>query len=146
MVQRLVFLSATVATLSLVLLTGCVSRSTADTHARAAYLAGQRDAIAQMNQGQQPAGTNTVGAFQNLPSNVTLIGPVEHPIVPWQDGLTLASAIVNAVYASPVDPTVIIIRRSNEEIQVDPARLLSGSDFPLRPGDIVHLQLPKSEQ
>ncbi len=125
-------------------LAGCVSKSTAGIQARAAYLAGQRDAIAQMNQAQQQPqpGTNAT-ALQNLPSNITMIGPVENPVIPWTQDLTLAKAIVTAMYVSAVDPTVIIIRRSNEEIQIDPARLLAGADYPLLPGDIIQFRLPE---
>jgi hypothetical protein len=113
-------------------LAGCVSKSTAQSQARLAYLAGQRDAIAQMNQQSSQVG------------NVTFIGPVKNAIVPWQEGLTLGKAILSAVYESQTDPTLIFIRRSTEEIEVDPARLLSGTDFQLKPGDVVQFQLPAS--
>ena len=119
---------------------GCVSKSTAEAHARAAYLAGQRDAISQMTQRQ--SGTDGSEAIPNVPTNVSFIGPVQHPVVPWVQGLTLAQAIVTATYDSPVDPVMIIVRRDREEIQISPQRLLSGGDYPLQPGDIIHIQLP----
>ncbi|HYG22626.1 MAG TPA: hypothetical protein VEH04_07590 [Verrucomicrobiae bacterium] len=122
------------------ILSGCMSKSAAQAHARAAYLAGQRDAIAQLNQ-QQPSDT-TQSVVPNLPSNVTFIGPVEHPVVAWRTGLTLAQAILGAVYQSDLDPVMILIRRSNEEIRIEPSRLLNGTDIPLRPGDIVFIQMP----
>jgi hypothetical protein len=120
------WLTATVLAITFLLaavLTGCVTKSAAREQARRAYLAGQRDAIARS-------------------TSVTFFGPVNNPVVPWTDGLTLARAILQAVYNSEKDPTVIIIRRSGEEIQVDPTRLLSGDDFPLKGGDMIELRLP----
>jgi hypothetical protein len=117
---------------------GCVSKSKAQAQARAAYLAGQRDAIAQMNP-HQTGSTNELEA----PADVTFIGPVETPKVPWTEGLTLAKAILQAVYKSQIDPTMILIIRPNEQIQIDPARLLSGNDYPLKPGDVVQFQMPQ---
>jgi hypothetical protein len=111
--------------------TGCVSKATSEARVRGAYLAGQRDAMANMLQ-QKPGQTNSV----------TFIGPVNHPVVPWSEGLTLAKAILSAVYNSQTDPAMIIIRRPTEQIQVDPKRLLDGGDFPLKPGDVIQFQLP----
>src|SRR5512140_3642971 len=95
------------------LLAGCVTKSKAQSVAREAYLAGQRDAIAQMSRQAQEAG------------DITLIGPVTHPVVKWTEGMTLAKAIVTAAYNSPVDPSKIMIRRGANEIEVDPTRLLA---------------------
>ena len=117
---------------------GCVSKAKAQAQARAAYLAGQRDALAQMNQHQPGASSVT-----NELANVSFIGPVENPTVPWTEGLTLGKAILSAVYKSQIDPTMILITRPNEQIQIDPSRLLSGNDYPLKPGDIIQFQLPQ---
>jgi hypothetical protein len=121
---------------------GCVSKKVAAAQARAAYLAGQRDAMTQMVQ----QSTSQVSAEQTpglaAITNITVIGPVENPVVPWTKGLTLAQAIVIAVYHSPVDPTMIVIKRPHQEIQIEPSRLLNGGDFPLAPGDIIQFQLP----
>lgn len=116
-----------------VFVSGCVSKSAAQAQARLAYLAGKQDAITQMNQ-QAQSGT------------VTFIGPVEHSVVPWTEGLTLAQAILAAVYTSPTDPIMITIRRASEEmIQVTPERLLSGDDFPLKPGDVIQFYMPNQQ-
>jgi hypothetical protein len=123
-----------------ILITGCVSKSAAEAQARAAYLAGQREAIAQIK--EQQAAPGSVSDTPNLPSNVTIIGPVDDPIVPWVDGLTLAKAIVTSVYNSQIDPAMIVIKRSHEEIHISPSRLLSGGDFPLQPGDVIAIQMP----
>jgi len=123
--------STLVSLTALVLLaTGCVSKSTAEARVHMAYLAGQNDAMARMQQQHAEGGS------------VTFNGPFNNPIVPWTEGLTLSKAIVTAGYNSPIDPITIVVRRSGEEIQIDPARLLSGEDFPLRSGDTVQFYLP----
>lgn len=129
-----VLVSTLLAALSL---TGCMSKSQAQAQARMAYLAGQRDAVAELNRNQNP-----VAPPDNMPSNITFIGPVENPVISWTEGLTLGKAILTAVYHSQIDPTMITILRSNAEHQIDPARLLSGQDFPLLPGDVVRFHLP----
>lgn len=123
---------------ALLIATSCISKKDAAAQARMAYLAGQRDAIAQLN--QRPGANQT--PTNNLPSNITFIGPVANPVIPWTQGLTLAKAILAAVYNSQIDPVALTIHRNHEEVQVDPARLLSGTDFPLQPGDVVQFQLP----
>jgi hypothetical protein len=131
-VSALLLLTATLC------ISGCVSKAKAQAQARAAYLAGQRDALAQMNQ-HQPDASGVI----DEPANVSFIGPVENSSVPWTDGLTLGKAILSAVYKSQIDPTMILITRPNEQIQIDPSRLLSGNDYPLKPGDIVQFQMPQ---
>lgn len=134
--RKIIFvIGIAVAAMILVFATGCVSKSTAQARAREAYLAGQRDAMASVLE-QKSGQTNSV----------TFIGPVNHPVVPWSEGLTLAKAILSAVYNSQTDPAMIIIRRPTEQIQVDPKRLLDGGDFPLKPGDVVQFQLPGIDQ
>jgi len=107
---------------------GCVTKSQADAQAHMAYLAGQQAALMQMQQ-QAARGPS-----------VTVLGPVQNPIVKWKDGLTLGQAIVAAVYTAPTDPRNILIQRSGQQILFDPKRLLRGEDFPLQAGDIVQLQ------
>lgn len=136
------FAFVTLAMAAVLVSTGCVSKKVAAAQARAAYLAGQRDAMAQVVQ-QTPSevGVDQTPDLAAL-TNVTFLGPVENPIVPWTKGLTLARAIVIAVYHSPLDPTMIVIKRPHQEIQIEPSRLLNGGDFPLLPGDIVQFKLP----
>jgi hypothetical protein len=121
-VQRLVFSLGLAA-----LVSGCISKSKADAQARLAYLAGQRDAMMQM---QRQGHRGPVVAF---------IGPVNNPVVPWQEGMTLSQAIVKAVYNLPTDPTGIVIHRNGQDIQVNPGQLLSGQDVPLQPGDVIEI-------
>ena len=121
---------------------GCVSRKRAQAEARAAYMAGQRDALAGMQRQPQNGDFTVTPVTPQVAANITIVGPVQNPVVQWRNGLTLAQAILNAVYQSPSDPTQIVIKRSNEEIRVEPAQLLNGVDIPLLPGDVVLIQVP----
>src|ERR1035437_11017856 len=69
-----------------VLLGGCVSKSKADARARAAFIAGQQQAVARMQQ------------IQGQGPSVTINGEVRNRVVPWTEGLTLAKAVVAADY------------------------------------------------
>jgi hypothetical protein len=104
---------------------GCVSKSKAKAEARAAFMAGQQQAMMQM--------------AQPHPAVVTFIGPVRNPTVPWSQGLTLAKAIVDAGYQAPADPQHIMIVRNGQAIPVDPKQLLQGEDIPLVAGDLVQI-------
>jgi hypothetical protein len=106
-----------------VALGGCVSKSKANAQARAAFLAGQQQAVARMQQAQGPS--------------VTINGEVRNRVVPWAQGLTLAQAVVAAEYIGAKDPGQIIIVHLGVATRVDPRQLLSGVDIPLQPGDIV---------
>ncbi len=110
-----------------VLLGGCVSRSKADARARAAFIAGQQQAMMRMQQaqGQGPC--------------VTVNGEVRNRVVPWSEGLTLAKAVIAADYYGATDPAQIIIVHNGVATRVEPRQLLSGVDIPLQPGDIIQL-------
>jgi hypothetical protein len=104
---------------------GCVTRSQANAQARAAYLAGQKAALASMaGQGQ----------------GVVIVGPVQHPNVPWVEGLTLSQAIATADYTGHRNPKAITITRQGGEISVNPRDLLSGHVVPLQPGDMITIR------
>jgi hypothetical protein len=115
------------------MLSACVTKSKAKAQARAAYLAGQQEAIARMQQGQTPGQGPCV----------TVNGAVRVHVVPWTQGMTLAKALVAADYYGTTDPAQIIILHSGVATRVDPKQLLSGSDIPLQPGDVVQL-MPNS--
>ena len=104
-------------------LAGCTSNSNAKAQAREAFVAGQQQALARMLQARAP--------------NVTLLGPVHNPVMPWTEDLTLAKAIVAAGYYGRTDPKGIVIHRNGQEMPVDPKQLLSGEDVPLQAGDVV---------
>ena len=105
---------------------GCVTKKEAEAKARAAYLEGQRQALLSRPVVQGPA--------------VMFVGPVRNQTVPWTPTLTLAQAIVSAGFLGQKDPKLIVIRRQNEEIPVNPQHLLGGMDVPLVMGDVIELQ------
>ncbi len=111
--------------LAAIALVGCAGKSN-DTKTRAAFLAGQQQALQRMQQGM---------------ANVTVLGPVSKPIVTWVNDLTLAKAILEAGYFGQTDPKEILIHRTGQPIQVDPKKLLGGEDIPLQPGDVVEIRL-----
>lgn len=108
-----------------VALAGCVSKGNANAQARAAFMAGEQQAMARMQQAQGPS--------------VTINGEVRNHVVPWTEGLTLAKAVLAADYCGTKDPRQIIIVHNGIVTRVDPRHLLSGVDIPLQPGDIVQL-------
>src|SRR5215467_13484539 len=72
--------------LSSFVFSGCVTKATADAQARAAFLAGQQQALERMQQTQGRANT------------VTFLGEVKNNLIPWTADLTLSRAIVAAGY------------------------------------------------
>jgi hypothetical protein len=108
---------------------GCVTKSKADAQARAAFLAGQQQAMARAQTEPQPEG-----------ATVTLAGNVKNPLIPWTPGLTLAKAILDAEYAGKGDPVSIYVVRNGLASPVDPKKLLNGEDVPLQAGDIVQIK------
>ena len=113
----------------LLALAGCVSKSKANAQARAAYMAGQQQAMTRIQlaqtQGQGPC--------------VTVNGEVRNRVVPWTQGLTLAKAVLAADYYGTKDPGQILVVHNGIANRVDPKQLLSGVDIPLQPGDTVQL-------
>jgi hypothetical protein len=105
---------------------GCVTQSKARADARAAYLAGQRDAFASVTATQR--------------TSINVVGPVQNHDVPWVEGLTLAQAIATANYTANGNPKEILLLRRGESATIDPRDLLNGHDVPLEPGDTITLQ------
>ena len=112
---------------------GCVSKSKANAQARRAYIAGQQETMVRMQQMQT----------QGQGPSVTVNGEVRNHVVPWTEGMTLAKALVAADYFGATDPAQIIIVHNGVATRVEPRQLLSGTDIPLQPGDVVHL-MPQS--
>ena len=113
-------------------LLGCVTKSKANAQARAAYLAGQQQAMTRIQQTQT----------QGQGPCVTVNGDVRNRVVPWTQGLTLAKAVLAADYYGAADPGQIIIVHNGMATRVDPKQLLNGVDIPLQPGDVVQLMPP----
>jgi hypothetical protein len=104
---------------------GCVTKSQANAQARAAYFEGQKAAFASTaEQGQ----------------GVAIVGPVQHPNVPWVEGLTLSQAIATANYTGHRNPRGITITRQGEQASINPKDLLNGHVVPLEPGDTITIQ------
>ena len=104
---------------------GCVTKSQAHAQAQAAYLAGQNDALAKM---------------AGLGQGIVIVGPVEHPNVPWVEGMTLSQAIATANYTSIHNPKAITITRQGEQASINPKDLLNGHVVPLEPGDTITMR------
>jgi hypothetical protein len=101
---------------------GCVTKSTADAQAKAAFVAGEK------------------AAYQTMQSSTTaviILGNVQKHQIPWADGLTLAQALSKANYSGAHDPTDILLRRNSIQTEIDPKELLGGRDVPLHPGDVI---------
>ena len=108
---------------------GCVSKSKADAKAREAFLAGQQQAMARMQQTQ----------LQTQGPSVTVNGEVRNHVVPWTEGLTLAKALLAADYYGTADPGQIFVVHNGRATRIEAKQLLTGVDIPLQPGDIVQL-------
>lgn len=111
---------------------GCVSKSKANAQARSAYMAGQQQAMANMQQVQA----------QTMGPSVMVNGAVRNHVVPWTEGMTLAKALLAADYYAPGDPGQIFIVHNGVANQVETKQVLSGVDIPLQPGDVVQLTPP----
>ena len=109
--------------------TGCVSRSNARLREQNAYLAGQNAAL------QRQAAQTTAQS-----PGVTILGPVQHPQVPWVTGLTLAQAIATANYVGADQPKEIFITRHGETAAMDASVLIGGTDIPLEIGDVIEMR------
>lgn len=108
-----------------VIWTGCVSESEARRRQAAAYAQGAAEARA---------------ALEERMGKITFDGPVRNAQIEWREGLTLAQAIVEAVYEGAVDPTVIVVIRNNEPNFIEARELVSGVDYELEGGDIVQFR------
>lgn len=108
-----------------VLCAGCVSEQEARRRQAAAYARGAAEART---------------AMEARMGKITFDGPVRNPQIEWREGLTLAEAIVEAVYTGTVDPAVIVVFRDNEPNFIDARELVSGVDYELESGDIVQFR------
>jgi hypothetical protein len=119
------YISGALALLMVTSFCGCVTKSQARAQSQAAYLAGQNDALAKM---------------AGLGQGIVIVGPVEHPNVPWVAGLTLSQAIATANYTGRHNPKEITITRQGEQASINPKDLLNGHVVPLEPGDTITIR------
>lgn len=124
--QTTTLLFTTLMVLTVIPLCGCVTRAQANADARAAYLAGQKDAFA------------TIAATQR--TSIKVFGAVQNSEVAWVEGLTLTQAIASAIYTAQSNPKEIILLRRGESATIDPKNLLNGHEVPLEPGDTIELR------
>ena len=111
---------------------GCTTKSSAQEKARAAYFAGEAQALSAQLAAQTP-----VGAPGNT---VAIIGPVKVSALTWTPDLTLVKTIVAAEYIPEGEPGEIVITRHGRQIPISAAQLLNGDDVPVQPGDVVELR------
>jgi hypothetical protein len=114
--------------LAAIALTGCITKAKADAQARAAFVAGQQQAMQNMQQ------------FRARGPMVTVAGEVNNSLIPWTAELTLAKAVAAADYRGATDPSEIIIVREGKAIRFDPKKLLEGEDIPLQPNDLIQIK------
>ena len=107
----------------LVAITGCTTKSKARLQSHEAFVAGQQQALAQMQQ----------------PKNVMFVGDVQNRMVPWTEDLTLATGIIAADYRGRRDPRSFILHRNGQNYPVSAKQLLQGEDFSLQPGDTIEI-------
>ena len=124
--MNLARLSAVSVLLIVLAFTGCTTKSKAKAQARAAFIAGQQQALAM--------------AQQQRATSVAVVGPVHNPVIPWKEDLTLAKAIIAAGYSGLADPREIVIKRNGQEIRIESSQLLGGEDVPLQAGDVVEIK------
>lgn len=117
---------------------GCANKAKTQAQIRRAYAAGQESMRAQMEHTQQPPAPQQMG--DPADPQVRILGPVKTPVLLWSEGLTLGRALVEANYLRDTTPSAITIYRNNFPLDIDPQTLLQGRDYPLYPGDIVHIQ------
>ena len=114
------------------LVAGCTTKSQARANERAAFYAGQAQALSEQLAAQKP---------QRAPGNtVAIIGPVKVSTLAWTPGLTLAQTIFATEYIPAGEPSQIFITRNGSPIPISPQQLLNGEDIPLQAGDVVELR------
>ena len=112
--------------LGVLFLEGCTSEVSAKRRANAAFLEGQA------------AGASQAGRSERSAAFVTVLGKVQRSTVQWEEGLTLARAIVTARYVGVRNPKSIMLRRGDETVTIPTGLLLQGGEDPLlMPGDVI---------
>ena len=92
-----------------------------------AYVNGQQQALQAQQHAQQAQGPS-----------VFLQGPVQNPVVPWRDEMTLSQAIVDAVYTGFMNPRLVRVLRDGQVAgELRGIDLLHHQDLALQPGDTV---------
>jgi hypothetical protein len=106
---------------------GCVSQKKAREQAREAYVAGQEQAMQAAQHARQQQGPV-----------VFVQGPVRNPVVPWEEGMKLSQAIVDAEYTAFMNPVLVRVLRNGQVAgEFKGIDLLHHQDMALEDGDTV---------
>ena len=70
---------------------------------------------------------------------VQVRGDVRNRVIPWNENLTLAAALVEADYIGRWDPLSVTVTRGRKVQRFSASRLLSGNDMFLEPGDVIDI-------
>jgi hypothetical protein len=108
---------------------GCVTKSKARLQTQEAFLAGQRQAMAQHE-----------AHLQSQKPHVSFRGQFKNRTIPWTEGMTLAQAILEANYLANWEPYEILLTRQGTLKRIKTKRMLSGLDNPLlESGDQIEI-------
>jgi hypothetical protein len=67
-------------------------------------------------------------------------GDVRNRVIPWNEELTLARAIMAAEYVGRWDPYSVNVLRGTRSKRFSTSRLLAGDDMDLEPGDVIEIR------
>ena len=70
---------------------------------------------------------------------VQVRGDVRNRVIPWNEDLTLARALVAADYIGRWDPLSVTVTRGRKTQRFSASRLLGGDDMFLEPGDVIDI-------
>jgi protein involved in polysaccharide export with SLBB domain len=88
--------------------------------------------------GLQQAAQAQVRAQEAQGPVIFVQGPVQNPIVPWREDMTLSQAIVDANYTAFMNPRVVrVVRGGQVAGELKGIDLLRHQDMDLQPGDTV---------
>jgi hypothetical protein len=108
---------------------GCVSQKKEQLEARRAYVAGQEQAMQAAMRARQEQGPV-----------VFVQGQVNHPAVPWEEGMKLSQAIVAAEYTAYMNPRLVRVLRNGQVAgEFKGIDLLHHQDMELENGDTILL-------
>src|SRR5690349_3128228 len=72
---------------------------------------------------------------------ITILGPVAHPQIPYNEGLVLSRALMLAGYQNQGRGRVVVIRKEQQPMYMQARALLNGDqDIVLEPGDRIEIQ------
>jgi hypothetical protein len=104
---------------------GCTTRNRARAEVERAYHAGQASGLKEAGKRER---------------NIFFSGPVQNPLVPWTENLTLAQGLLAAHWLAAEAPRLIVLKRGEAQTEMTGQQLLAGEDILLLPGDIIELQ------